>query len=140
MPDTAVNPISDARNAALDHLWMHNKSWAAAAEGGGPALISNGSGIRVTDAEGREWIDVNGGYMCVNIGYGRRELADAMREQMSKLVYFPQGATTQPLVELAEKLAEIAPGNLERSWAGDGRVGGERDGYQDSARLSQAAG
>ena len=95
---------------------MHNKSWAAAAETGGPALIRGGSGIRVTDAEGREWIDVNGGYMCVNIGYGRRELAEAMREQMSKLVYFPQGATTQPLVELAEKLAEIAPGNLERSW------------------------
>ena len=116
MPDTATNSISEARNAALDHLWMHNKSWAAAAETGGPALISGGSGIHVTDAEGREWIDVNGGYMCVNIGYGRRELAEAMREQMSKLVYFPQGATTQPLVELAEKLAEITPGNLERSW------------------------
>lgn len=116
MPDTAANPISDARNAALDHLWMHNKSWAATAETGGPAIMSGGSGIRVTDTEGREWIDVNGGYMCVNIGYGRRELAEAMREQMSKLVYFPQGATTQPLVELAEKLAEIAPGNLERSW------------------------
>ena len=115
MPDTA-NSISDARNAALDHLWMHNKSWAATAETGGPALMSSGSGIRVTDAEGREWIDVNGGYMCVNIGYGRRELAEAMREQMSKLVYFPQGATTQPLVELSEKLAEITPGNLERSW------------------------
>ena len=116
MPDTAANSISDVRNAALDHLWMHNKSWAATAETGGPALMSGGSGIRVTDAEGREWIDVNGGYMCVNIGYGRRELADAMREQMSKLVYFPQGTTTQPLVELAEKLAEITPGNLERSW------------------------
>ena len=116
MPDTATNPVSDVRNAALNHLWMHNKSWAASAETGGPALISGGSGIRVTDAEGHEWIDVNGGYMCVNIGYGRRELAEAMREQMSKLAYFPQGATTQPLVELAEKLAEITPGDLERSW------------------------
>ena len=56
--------------------------------------MSGGSGIRVTDADGREWIDVNGGYMCVNIGYGRRELAEAMREQMAKLVYFPQGTTT----------------------------------------------
>ena len=75
-----------------------------------------GQGIRVTDIEGQEWIDVNGGYNCVNIGYGRRELAEAMREQMSKLVYFPQGSTTEPLVDLAAKLAEITPGNLERSW------------------------
>ena len=65
MPDTPANPIGEARSAALDHLWMHNKSWAATAETGGPALMSSGSGIRVTDAEGREWIDVNGGYMCV---------------------------------------------------------------------------
>ncbi len=119
MPDTAATTItgtSNARDAALEHLWMHNSSWTATAEGGGPTLISGGNGIRVTDAEGREWIDVNGGYMCVNIGYGRRELAEAMREQMSQLVYFPQGTTTRPLIELAEKLAEITPGNLERSW------------------------
>jgi 4-aminobutyrate--pyruvate transaminase len=104
------------RQAALDHLWMHNRSWTTAAEAGGPPVMVEGQGIRVTDAEGHEWIDVNGGYMCVNIGYGRRELAEAMREQMSKLVYFPQGSATEPLVELAAKLAEIAPGALERSW------------------------
>ena len=83
---------------------------------GGPTVITDGDGIRVTDSDGREWIDVNGGYMCVNVGYGRGELADAMREQMRRLVYFPQGATTAPLIELAAKLAEIAPGGLERSW------------------------
>ena len=115
MPN-ATTATQDARQAALDHLWMHNRSWTSSAETGGPTVITNGSGIRVTDSDGREWIDVNGGYMCVNIGYGRSELADAMREQMNKLVYFPQGSTTEPLVELAEKIAEIAPGSLERSW------------------------
>ena len=107
---------SDARQAALDHLWMHNRSWAATAEEGGPSVIVEGQGIRVTDSEGRGWIDVNGGYMCVNVGYGRRELAEAMREQMSQLVYFPQGSTTQPMVNLAAKLADITPGALQRSW------------------------
>ena len=102
--------------AALDHLWMHNRSWSATAERGGPNIITEGQGIRVTDSDGQSWIDVNGGYMCVNIGYGRTELADAMREQMERLIYFPQGATTEPLVDLAAKLAEITPGNLERSW------------------------
>lgn len=112
--------ISDAARAALDHLWMHNRSWAADAERGGPRVITEGRGIHVTDSDGREWMDVNGGYMCVNVGYGRRELADAMREQMERLVYFPQGATTEPMARLAAKLAEIAPGDLERSWPSTG--------------------
>ena len=119
MPDTATTTIdrnADVRQAALNHLWMHNRSWTADAESGRPPVITSASGIRVTDSEGRSWIDVNGGYMCVNIGYGRLELAEAMREQMSKLIYFPQGATTEPLVNLAAKLAEITPGSLERSW------------------------
>ena len=119
MPDdttTTMSRGSEARQAALDHLWMHNRSWATDAESGRPPIIVNGNGVHVTDAEGREWMDVNGGYMCVNIGYGRHELADAMRDQMSKLVYFPQGSTTAPLIDLAAKLSEITPGNLDRSW------------------------
>ena len=119
MPDnttTTMSRGSEARQAALDHLWMHNRSWATDAESGRPPIITRGNGVNVTDAEGHEWMDVNGGYMCVNIGYGRRELADAMRDQMSKLVYFPQGSTTEPLIELSAKLSEITPGNLDRSW------------------------
>ena len=119
MPDNTTTTMSrgaEARQAALDHLWMHNRSWTADAESGRPPIIVSGDGIHVTDAEGREWIDVNGGYMCVNIGYGRTELADAMRDQMSKLIYFPQGSTTEPLVNLAAKLDEITPGGLTRSW------------------------
>ena len=119
MPDAVADPTQravDPRRAALDHLWMHNRSWSATGEQGGPPVIVEGQGIRVTDSEGRQWIDVNGGYTCVNIGYGRRELAEAMHEQMSKLVYFPQGSATEPLVNLAVKLAQITPGTLERSW------------------------
>ena len=120
MPNNAMSAVpeerEDARQAALDHLWMHSSSWEAAAKEGGPSVIAEGEGIRVTDAEGRELIDVNGGYMCVNVGYGRRELAEAMREQMSKLVYFPQGSATLPLIDLVTKLAEITPGALQRSW------------------------
>ena len=112
--------MPDAARAALDHLWMHNRSWAATAESGGPRVIVEGRGVRVTDSDGREWMDVNGGYMCVNVGYGRSELADAMREQMERLVYFPQGATTEPMARLAAKLAAITPGDLERSWPSTG--------------------
>ena len=48
-----------------------------------------GNGVRVTDSDGKTWIDVNGGYNSVNIGYGRTEIADAAYEQMIKLPYFP---------------------------------------------------
>ena len=108
--------IETLRKSALEHLWMHNQDWVEMAEEIGPSIMVGGEGIRVTDAEGKTWIDVHGGYASVNVGYGRTEIADAAREQMLKLSYFPQGTTTEPLVKLAEKLAQIAPGSLERSW------------------------
>ena len=104
------------RRSAVEHLWMHNRDWVQMAEEGGPQIIVQGDGIRVTDSEGREWIDVAGGYASVNVGYGRTEIAEAMRDQMGRLAYFPHGSTTEPLVRLAEKLAELTPGDLERSW------------------------
>ena len=93
---------------------MHNADWVRMAEEGGPLVIVDGQGIRVTDSDGRSWIDVNGGYASVNVGYGRSEIAEAAYEQMKRLSYFPQGATTAPAIELAQKLAEIAPGSLTR--------------------------
>ena len=111
-----VQDIEALRRSALEHLWMHNGDWVKMAEEGGPPIMIEGNGIRVTDSEGREWIDVNGGYSSVNAGYGRIEIAEAAREQMLKLAYFPQGSTTEALVKFAEKMAQIAPGNLERTW------------------------
>ena len=104
------------RRSALEHLWMHNRDWVQMAEDGGPLIIVDGEGIRVTDSDGQEWIDAHGGYASVNAGYGRTEIAEAMRDQMKALAYFPQGSTTEPLVNLVEKIAELAPGDLERSW------------------------
>ena len=108
------------KRSAVDHLWMHNRDWVQMAEEGGPLVIVGGDGIRVTDSDGRQWIDVHGGYASVNVGYGRTEIAEAMRDQMGRLAYFPQGSTTEPLVRLVEKLAELTPGDLERSWPATG--------------------
>jgi adenosylmethionine-8-amino-7-oxononanoate aminotransferase len=93
---------------------MHNQDWSQMAEEGSPSIIVSGKGIRVTDSEGQSWIDVNGGYNSVNVGYGRTEIADAAYEQMQKIAYFPMGTTTEPTVRLAEKLAEMTPGSLSR--------------------------
>ena len=102
------------RRKSLQYLWMHNRDWTQMAEDGEPSIIVGGKGVRVIDSDGKSWIDVNGGYNSVNVGYGRDEIADAAYEQMMRLAYFPNGTTTVPMVELAEKLAEITPGSLNR--------------------------
>lgn len=104
------------RDDALEYLWMHNRDWVQMAEQGEPLILDEAHGIRVTDTDGKTWIDCNGGYQSVNIGFGRTEIAEAARDQMMKLVYYPQGTTTEPLAKLVEKLAQLTPGDLERSW------------------------
>ena len=111
--------ISDSKTrifqeAALQHLWMHNADWTQVGEEGGPPIIIDGQGIRVTDSDGNSWIDVGGGYCSVNVGYGRAEIANAAYDQMLKMPYFPVGTTTPPTAMLAKKIADIAPGNLSR--------------------------
>ena len=104
------------QKSAQEHLWMHNRDWVQLAEEGGPTIIVEAEGVRAVDSDGKVWLDVNGGYCSVNAGYGRTEIAEAMREQMNRLTYFPQGTTTEPLIRLAEKIADITPGSLNRMW------------------------
>ncbi len=104
------------QKSAQEHLWMHNRDWVQMAEEGGPTIIVEAEGVRAVDSDGKSWLDVNGGYCSVNAGYGRTEIAEAMRDQMRRLTYFPQGTTTEPLIRLAAKIAEITPGSLNRMW------------------------
>ena len=113
---TGAYDTTALQQTANEHLWMHNRDWVQMAEEGGPAIVVEGDGIRVVDTDGKRWIDVNGGYASVNIGYGRTEIAEAVRDQMLRLSYFPQASTTEPLVRFVEKLAQITPGTLERAW------------------------
>ncbi len=109
--------VSDAealRQSSLKYLYMHNRDWVQMAEEGDPQIITEGHGVRVVDSEGNSYIDVKGGYLCVNIGYGRTEIADAAYEQMVKTAHFPSGATSVPTVKLAQKLADLTPGSLSR--------------------------
>ena len=104
------------RKQSHQTLWMHNRDWLQMAEEGDPLIIVEGKGIRVTDSDGKSWIDVNAGYFSVNVGYGRTEIAEAAYQQLLKTNYFPVRTTTPPTIMLAEKLAEITPGSLDRSF------------------------
>jgi len=88
----------------------------------GSLILTDGSGITLTDSEGRQFMDGIGGLWCVNIGYGREEMADAIAEQARRIPYFSTFGhhTTPPAAALAAKLAELAPGNLNHVFYGCG--------------------
>ena len=119
------------RTSSLRHNWMHFRNWNEMAEEGEPLIIAEGHGLNVYDTDGNEWLDVNGGYLCVNVGYGRPEIGEAVREQMMALSFTPRGTTTEPVVK-AE--SEARGDNARRSaevLAGHRGFRGERDRYQD---------
>ena len=80
----------------------------------GSKIINGAEGNMVVDAEGNQFLDAIAGLWCVNIGHGRREMAEAISKQVVDMQYYnPFGHTTNvPAARLAAKLAELAPGDL----------------------------
>ena len=111
---------NELQKLARDHLWMHNRDWEQMNKNSEPMIVVKGSGIRVEDSNGNSWIDLNGGYNSVNVGYGRKDIADAVLNQASKLPYFPATTTTLPTVDLVTKISELAPGSLNRTFPTSG--------------------
>jgi len=89
----------------------------------GARVITGAKGVTLTDSEGNRVLDAMSGLWCVNIGYGRDELADAAARQMRELPYYNTffQTTHVPVIALSAKLAEIAPGDLNHVfYAGSG--------------------
>jgi adenosylmethionine-8-amino-7-oxononanoate aminotransferase len=84
----------------------------------GPLVFTRGEGIYVWDADGKRYMDsMASGVYAVHVGYGRKDIADAMREQAATLHYFcPYGYVSEPVIRLGEKLAELAPGDLSMTF------------------------
>ncbi|MCB1629328.1 MAG: aspartate aminotransferase family protein [Xanthomonadales bacterium] len=80
----------------------------------GTRVLTRGEGVYVWDAEGNQLLDAFAGLWCVNLGYGRAELAEVAARQMRELAYYNSffGCTTEPAIRLAAQLAELAPGDL----------------------------
>ena len=84
----------------------------------GPKVMNSAEGIHVYDAEGKQYIDSMAGLWCVNIGYGRDEMADAIAQQVKKLSFYHSfmSSANEPAIELADKLTAMAPGNLNHAF------------------------
>lgn len=97
-----------------DHLWMHFTRMSSYRDAPVPTIV-RGEGAYVWDSSGRRYLDGLAGLFVVNAGHGRTELAEAAAKQASELAYFPIWSYAHPTaVELAEKIASLAPGDLNR--------------------------
>lgn len=105
--DTVLHPFTPVRAFEQDQM-------------GGPRIVETGQGIRITDAAGKTSIDGFAGLYCVNIGYGRTEVADAIARQARQLAYYHSyaGHTTRELARLSQRLVDMAPNNMSKVFYG----------------------
>ncbi|MEQ8832729.1 MAG: aspartate aminotransferase family protein [Alphaproteobacteria bacterium] len=104
-----------------DHFFHPSTAMGAHARGETPhRIIEGGSGVYITDSNGKTSLDGFAGLYCVNVGYGRREIADAIAEQAHKLSYYHSyvGHASEPAIRLAQMIAERAPEGLNHTYFG----------------------
>ena len=89
-----------------DHLQLSEK---------GTRVITRGDGVYIWDSEGHQILDAMSGLWCVNLGYGRKELAQAAYEQMEELPYYNNffQCTHPPAIELSSVLGELSPKSMD---------------------------
>ncbi|TMK97884.1 MAG: aspartate aminotransferase family protein [Actinobacteria bacterium] len=105
---------SELQERAKRHLWMHFTRMGSYADHEVP-VIARGDGCYVYDEYGKRYLDGLSALYCVNIGHGRSEIGEAAARQAAELGFYTNWSYAHPRsIELAERIAELAPGNLNR--------------------------
>lgn len=121
--DTPATPGNGGTKTATDHLWMHFTRMGQVAQNPVP-VIDHGEGAYLWDSNGHRVLDALSGLFVTQAGYGREEIVEAAAAQMRKLAFFPIWSyATPPAIELADRLAQLAPGDLNKVFFSSG--GGE---------------
>ncbi len=114
MPATPRDP-DELSALAHRHLWMHFSRLGGYSADAPVHVIARGEGCSLWDATGHRLLDGLSGLFTVQVGHGRRDLAEAAREQAETLEYFPLWTYAHPpAIELAARLAALTPGDLNR--------------------------
>src|SRR5262245_39120043 len=114
---------SDLQQIARDHLWMHFTRMSSYQHANVPVIV-RGDGPYLYDVAGKRYLDGLAGLFVSQLGHARTELAEAAAKQASELAYFPLWSYAKPkAIELAERVAGYAPGDLNRVFFTSG--GGE---------------
>jgi adenosylmethionine-8-amino-7-oxononanoate aminotransferase len=116
VPSDPMDPQRHARlqTAARDNLWMHFTRMSTYQDHEVPVIVK-GEGPYIYDAHGRRYLDALSGLFVSQLGHGRTELVEAAAKQASELAFFPLWSYGHPAaIELSERLAGYAPGDLNR--------------------------
>lgn len=123
MTDARHPDYDHLQQSAKDHLWLHFTRQGQYADADVPVMV-RGEGAYLWDAKGKKYLDGLAGLFVSQLGHGRTELADAAAAQARELAFMPLWSYAHPpAIELAEKVASYAPGDLERVFFTSG--GGE---------------
>ena len=117
--------------ATTDHLWRH-----FTAAGASRLVIERAEGCHIWDTEGNRYLDALSALYCVNIGYGPwPEIAEAAKRQLEQLPFFTNwvGFATPPSLELAEKVAELVPIDVGRTFF----VGGGSEAIESALKIAR---
>ncbi|KMY50681.1 aspartate aminotransferase family protein [Peribacillus loiseleuriae] len=101
-----IKQSEDIQALDQEYVWHAMKPYSPDAT----MVIEKAEGSWITDHTGKRYLDAMSGLWCVNIGYGRTELADAAYEQLKEMAYFPLTQSHTPAIKLAEKLNEMLDG------------------------------
>ena len=109
------------RAAEIDRRSMfHPFTWIADIMHEGPTVMAEGNGVRLKDIYGQEYLDGMAGLWCVNLGYGRSDIVEAIAEQSRKLSFFHafNGMCSDVAIECAEAVLARAPVPMARVFFG----------------------
>lgn len=109
------HPTETIRSLDAAHH-LHPFTDTASLNAEGARVMVRGEGVYVFDSEGKRYLDSMSGLWCVNLGYGRRELAEAAARQLRELPYYNTffATTHPPATRLAEELTRLAPAGMKR--------------------------
>lgn len=113
MSNTAT--MSETKEIVQQNLDYTLFSWSKQ-KGQNPIAIKNGEGVYLYDYDGNKIIDFSSGLMNVNIGHGNQRITEAVVKQMQEVSYVTPSCVTKVRGELGKKLAEICPGDLNKSF------------------------
>ena len=118
--DSAALTAKDRR-----HVWHQMSGRPAPDAVTGPLVIAEGSGAWVTDVDGNRYLDGLSGQWCVNVGYGRRRLAQVAAEQLERLAFHPLTRGHLPAIELSERLDAMLGGGRAVAYSNSGSEANE---------------
>ena len=116
--------VQPAHNLSLEEMdkqsFLHPYTPLADHLESGPRIIQSANGVRVTDTKGKEYIDAMAGLWCVNIGWGRDEVVEAIAEQARQIAYYHSFASmaNEPSIRLADRLIRLLPDNMSKVFFG----------------------